>query len=146
MTFSEELQRCKRLMASRLDHDVVRVRPKVRPCFSYRTAATPMLGYRVIRVPLDHERSVEGEEGKSRLHARNFLVHGRKPLLRCLMHTLQGGLTKVIRRTGRGACEGREKPAARHIKQGFDLDQGSPQMTKKQLTKNSKNIVYLPCF
>jgi hypothetical protein len=105
-----------------------------------------MLGYRVIRVPLDHERSVEDEEGKSRLHARNFLVHGRKPLLRCLMRTLRGGPTKVIRRTGRGACEGREKPAARHIKQGFDLDQGSPQMTKNSWQKNSKNSDFLPCF
>ncbi|MDZ4327842.1 MAG: hypothetical protein U1A73_22885 [Pseudomonas sp.] len=110
MTFSEELQRCKRLMASRPDHDVVRVRPKVRPCFSYRTAATPWVCYRAIRVLLDHERSVEGEEGKSRLHARNFSAHGRKPLPGCLMRTLRGDPAKVIRRTVRGAFEGREKP------------------------------------
>jgi len=66
-------------MVSRPDHDVVRVRPKVRPCFFGRTAATPLGRYRAIEVALDHELSIEGDEGKSRLHARNFLVQGANP-------------------------------------------------------------------
>lgn len=66
MTFSEELQRCKRLMASRPDHDVVRVRPKVRPRFSYRTAAAPQVCYRAIRCRSTMSDRSKAKEGKGK--------------------------------------------------------------------------------
>jgi len=79
MTFSEELQRCKRLMASRLGPDGMRVRPKVRPCFFCVNCSGTQGCYRTQQMPVDHQLSVEGEKGKSRLHARKCSGYGKRP-------------------------------------------------------------------
>jgi hypothetical protein len=110
MTFSEELQRGNRLMAGRLDHDVIRVRPKVRPCFLLANCCDTQLCYRTIRVPVDHERSVEGEEDKSRLHARIFLLHGKGPLLRSPASSLRVDPATAFRRTFGGLPAGWVNP------------------------------------